>query len=149
MMAKFRKGNALVLVTIVMFAVSVIAASLTMYFAFANRVAEKNSRYFNKRIELSNEVNHNYLLLLEGENSTLEAKIGGLSSVGDKESFILNGYQSEVECSDYTDSENLSFVYSISSDVSNIRYTYSLQLILDSNEYQATLKEAYTTYDLS
>lgn len=149
MKSRIRKGNALVLVTIVMFAVALIAASLTMYFSIANRLVAKNNRYFNKRIELSNEANHNYALLLNGENSAFETEINKLDVVGEKVSFTLNGYQSEVECKEYTDSSNFTFMYSLSTIESSTRYTYSVEMNVISGEYQMSLMEAYGVYDIS
>ena len=64
-MKKIRKGNALVLTTVILFAVSIIAASLTTYFYYASIQNRNASLYTEKHIELENEFNKNYEILVK------------------------------------------------------------------------------------
>lgn len=64
-MRKFKKGNALVLTTVILFAVSIIAASLTTYFYYASIQNRNASLYTEKHIELENEFNKNYEILVK------------------------------------------------------------------------------------
>ena len=149
MRKSIKKGNALVLVTVIMFAVALIAAALTMYFSIGNRLVHKNNQYFTRKIELSSEVNHNYLLLLQGENDALQSEINKLDVVGEKVSFTLNGYDSELECDEFIDSSNFTFTYSLLSTLSNKKYTYSVEINVISTTYEMSSKEAYAVYDIS
>ena len=71
MIKSIKKGNALILTTVILFAVSTIAAGLTMYFYHASIVANNTNIYLRKRVDLENEFNKNYLKALSGENSEM------------------------------------------------------------------------------
>ena len=64
-MKKIKKGNALVLTTVILFAVSLIAASLTTYFYYAAIQNQNANLYTQKHIELENEFNKNYEIMVK------------------------------------------------------------------------------------
>lgn len=68
MKRRIRKGNALVLTTVILFAVSIIAAGLTMYFYYANIQSNNSNVYSQKHVELENEFNSKYIYVLSGES---------------------------------------------------------------------------------
>ena len=151
MMKRIKKGNALVVVTIILFAISIIAGSLSMYFAVGNRLTAKNNRYFNNRIELSNEVNANYKALLSKEVITLDdssslnlyTSLNSFDSTDDSITFVLNGYTNKIVCDSYTDSNNKEMTYSISFISNEKEYIYSTNLTLSSGIYSLGSQEVY------
>lgn len=64
-MNRFKKGNALVLTTMILFAVSIIAAGLTMYFYYAAIQNRNSNLYYEKHVELENEFNKTYEILVK------------------------------------------------------------------------------------
>ena len=68
MIKRLRRANALLTTTIILFAVSIIAASLTMYFFTSQRISQKMNTYYLRRIELSNEMNKTYQIIFKHFN---------------------------------------------------------------------------------
>lgn len=68
---KFKKANALLLTTVILFAVSTIAAGITMYFYRTSILSRNTNIYFQKHIELENEFNKHYLIITKNETSDL------------------------------------------------------------------------------
>ena len=64
-MKRYKKGNALVLTTMVLFAVSIIAAGLTMYFYFAAIQNQNSNLYNQKHIELENQFNKTFEIMVK------------------------------------------------------------------------------------
>ena len=148
---RIKKGNALVVVTIVLFAISIIAGSLSMYFAVGNRLTAKNNRYFNNRIALSNEVNSNYKALLSKESVTLDdstslnlyTALNSFDEEGDSVTFVVNGYTNKIVCDSYTNSSNKEMTYSVSFVSNEREYIYSTNLTLSGGKYSLGTKEVY------
>ena len=104
-MKKFRKGNALVLTTVILFAVSIIAASLTTYFYYA-AIQNKNANlYLQRHVELENEFNKNYEIMvkntriLEDDTSTpnLSTEAASLNESRPIFNFVNNKYKNKFE----------------------------------------------------
>lgn len=121
MMKRFKKGNALLTTTIIMFAISFIAASLTSYFYYASIQTNNQNLYAQKHVELENEFNKNYELILKNvlvdidnsdEQKNLNTQITTLGN-GQVFSFSKNGYKSKVERIDDVDEFTKAFKYSI------------------------------------
>ena len=104
-MRKFKKGNALVLTTVILFAVSLIAASLTTYFYYASIQNRNACLYTQKHIELENEFNRNYKIMVkntrisEDDMSTpnLSAQASTLNESNSIFIFTNNGYKNKFE----------------------------------------------------
>ena len=65
MMKTVKKGNALILTTVILFAVSTIASGITMYFYHSSLLAKNTNVYYQKHMDLENEFNKNYLIVLD------------------------------------------------------------------------------------
>ena len=101
-MKRARKGNALVLTTIILFAVSIIAAGLTMYFYYASIQNQNSNLYAEKHVELENEFNKVYKIMIENElldGTYLSVKADGV--VPDEPyPFEHNGFKHKFEYAD-------------------------------------------------
>ena len=101
-MKRFRKGNALVLTTMILFAVSIIAAGLTMYFYYASIQNQNANLYAEKHVELENEFNKTYKIMLENtqlfepDGPNLAVKAEGLHE-NEAYPFEHNGYKQKFE----------------------------------------------------
>ena len=67
MIKRIKKASALILTTVILFAVSTIAAGINMYFYRAALLTRNTNVYFQKHIELENEFNKNFLVVLNTE----------------------------------------------------------------------------------
>ena len=115
-----RKGNALVTTVVVLLAISILAAGLTTYFYYATIQTNNQNLYNNKRIELENQFNKNYRLILLDEPVTFdnheEKNINGqIATLGNNATFTftLNGYKNKIERIADVDENTKAFKYSI------------------------------------
>ena len=67
MMKRFKKANALILTTVILFAVATIAAGITMYFYRAALLTKNTNVYYQKHIDLENEFNKYFRIVLDNE----------------------------------------------------------------------------------
>ena len=67
MMKRFKKANALILTTVILFAVATIAAGITMYFYRAALLTKNTNVYYQKHIDLENEFNKYFRIVLDDE----------------------------------------------------------------------------------
>ena len=104
-MKKIKKGNALVLTTTILFAVSIIAASLTSYFYYATIQNRNASLYTAKHIELENEFNKNYEILVKNtrisENDESSPNLSAQASTLNESNkifvYTFNKYKNRLE----------------------------------------------------
>ena len=101
---RIRKGNALVLATVILFAVSIISSGLTTYFYYANIQNSFSNLYSQKHVELQNEFFAKYKILVSNENKTygadsllLGSVIEDLTSAGDSYYFVDNEFTNKFE----------------------------------------------------
>ena len=120
-MKMFKKGNALLTTTIIMFAISIIAASLTTYFYYASIQTNNQNLYTQKHVELENEFNKNYELILKNilidiDNSNEQKNINTqITTLGNGAVFLFtrNGYKNQIERIADVDENTRAFKYSI------------------------------------
>ena len=67
MMKRFKRANALILTTVILFAVATIAAGITMYFYRAALLTKNTNVYYQKHIDLENEFNKYFRIVLDNE----------------------------------------------------------------------------------
>jgi hypothetical protein len=67
MIKRFKKANALILTTVILFAVATIAAGITMYFYRAALLTKNTNVYYQKHIDLENEFNKYFRIVLDNE----------------------------------------------------------------------------------
>ena len=104
-MKKIRNANALVLTTVILFAVSIIAASLTTYFYHAAIMNQNSNLYVQKHIELENEFQKTYEIMVKNErinefdDSTpnLSTEATSLNETRPIFNFVVNKYKNRFE----------------------------------------------------
>ena len=151
----FKKGNALVTTTVILFAVSILAAGLTTYFYYASIQTNNQNLYNNKHIELENQFNKNYGLILLNEQVTFdnseEKNINGqIATLSNNATFTftLNGYKNKVERIEDFDINTKAFKYSVETNYElrsgRIReYKLVKTLHLSSSEYSIVNSEGF------
>jgi len=105
MMKKVKNGNALVLTTVILFAVSIIAASLTTYFYHAAIMNQNSNLYVQKHVELENEFQKTYEIMVkntrinEFDESTpnLSTEAASLNETRSIFNFVNNKYKNRFE----------------------------------------------------
>ena len=122
MMKTVKKGNALILTTVILFAVSTIAAGITMYFYHSSLLAKNTNVYFQKHVDLENEFNKNYLIVLD---STKEDK-NGLRSY-----FSILAEDTKV----FLDGEYNSTITHLGEEDGKQKFTYEIETSSDRREY--------------
>jgi len=104
-MKRSRNGNALVLTTVILLAVSIIAASLTTYFYHAAIMNQNSNLYVQKHIELENEFQKTYEIMIkneridESDDSTpnLSTKARALNETKPIFNFVFNNHDNKFE----------------------------------------------------
>lgn len=98
MIRRIKKANALILTTVILFAVSTIAAGITMYFYHASLLAKNTNVYFQKRVDLENEFNKNFLVVLNNELAdTHEVRSFFTLHSGSTKAFLDGEYYSTIK----------------------------------------------------
>ena len=147
-MKKFRKGNALLFTVIILFTISTIATALTMYFYRANLIAKNSNAYFEKHLELSNEMNATYKVILENNDNNdfglnLHSKVDAISS-NEKMIYtaLINNY---LHTFSYEPSSGgvRKCKYTIENTVKNKVYTLERVLLIDNNSCSFDVGEVY------
>ena len=93
-MKKIKKANALVLTTVILFAVALIATSLTTYFYYAAIQNQNANLYTQKHIELENEFNKNYEIMVKNsrisQNDESSPNLSSQASMLNESNSIFN-----------------------------------------------------------
>ena len=114
-MKKIKRGNALILTTVILFAVSTIAAGITMYFYHASVLANNTNIYAQKRVDLENEFNKNYLKVID-QTSVDELRTYFLYHSESSKAFLDGDYYSTIKYVGEVDGKD-KFTYEIETTV--------------------------------
>ena len=128
MIRRIKKANALILTTVILFAVSTIAAGITMYFYHASLLAKNTNVYFQKRVDLENEFNKNYLKVIDTE-STDELRSYFLYHSEASKAFLDGEYYSTIKYLGEVDGKD-KFTYEIET-TSNRRECHLIKTIYE------------------
>jgi len=115
MIKRIKRANALMFTVVILLAVSIIASGITMYFYHASLQANNSNIYSQKRVELENDFNQKYLIIIDDSRDDSQyylrkffAVQSGSKSFLDGERYTTIKYESEKETA-----ENYVYTYKI------------------------------------
>ena len=156
-MKKIKKGNALVLTTVILFAVSTIATGVTMYFYYTSVTTRTSNIFIQKHIELETEFNKNYNIILSGEQvvlregesaKSLEAVVRiEVNATTPTYTFTFNNYKNVIKFVSI-DGDVKTCAYSLETSLNNRDYFLQKTIVIhDYNgsnvEYSVANEEVY------
>ena len=99
MIKRIKKANALMFTVVILLAVSIIASGITMYFYHASILANNSNIYSQKRIELENEFNKKFKVVLkdvEGSENENKARDFFKNHISESTAFLEGDYYTTI-----------------------------------------------------
>ena len=119
MIKRFKKANALILTTVILFAVATIAAGVTMYFYRAALLTKNTNVYYQKHIDLENEFNKYFRIVLNNENDEHALTSYFTNHAEQNKAFLDGEYYSTIKYLGIEDGKN-KFTYELETTANKI-----------------------------
>lgn len=142
MIKRIKKANALMFTVVILLAVSIIASGITMYFYHASIQANNSNIYSNKHIELENEFNKKYKVVLTQDAETdneIKTKDFFNNHTSESTAFLEGDYYTTIR---YFNESN-SFTYEVETAYKNKEYHLIKTIYLVDSKFSVDAKEVY------
>ena len=145
MIKRIKKANALMFTVVILLAVSIIASGITMYFYHASVQANNSNIYSQKRIELENEFNKKYKVVLtqvaatDNETKTKNFFNDHINShTPDSTAFLEGDYYTTIHYNELN-----SFTYEVETGYKNREYHLIKTINYVDSKFSVDTQEVY------